>query len=38
SVFAALTGWLILGEMLSLRDMIGAGLMLAGMLTAQLWP
>ncbi len=38
SVFAALAGWLILGEMLSLRGMIGAGLMLAGMLTAQLWP
>jgi drug/metabolite transporter (DMT)-like permease len=38
SVFAALAGWLILGEILSLRGMIGAGLMLVGMLTAQLWP
>ncbi|MBW2095050.1 MAG: DMT family transporter [Deltaproteobacteria bacterium] len=37
SVFAAVAGWLILGEIMSLRGMIGAGLMLAGMLTAQLW-
>jgi len=37
SVFAAVAGWLILGEIMSIRGMIGAGLMLAGMLTAQLW-
>jgi drug/metabolite transporter (DMT)-like permease len=37
AVFAAAAGWLILGEVMSARDMIGAGLMLAGMLTAQLW-
>lgn len=36
SVFAAVAGWLILGEMMSVRGMIGAGLMLAGMVTAQL--
>ena len=37
AVFAAAAGWLILGEVMSARGMIGAGLMLAGMLTAQLW-
>jgi drug/metabolite transporter (DMT)-like permease len=37
SVFAALAGWVILGEVMSMRGMIGAGLMLAGMLIAQLW-
>ncbi|OPX38334.1 MAG: EamA family transporter [Deltaproteobacteria bacterium] len=37
SVFAAVAGWLILGEIMSVRGIIGAGLMLAGMLTAQLW-
>jgi len=37
SVFAALAGWVILGEVMSLRGIIGAGLMLAGMLIAQLW-
>jgi len=37
SVFAAVAGWLILGEVMSVRGMIGAGLMLTGMLTAQLW-
>jgi drug/metabolite transporter (DMT)-like permease len=33
--FAALGGWLILSEVLAPRDMIGAGLMLAGMLISQ---
>lgn len=33
--FAALGGWLILGEVLAPRDMIGAGLMLTGMLISQ---
>ena len=37
SVFAAVAGWIILGEVMSLRGIIGAGLMLAGMLIAQLW-
>ncbi|UCG14944.1 MAG: DMT family transporter [Deltaproteobacteria bacterium] len=38
AVFAALAGWLILGEVLTLRGVVGCGLMLAGMLVAQLWP
>ena len=36
AVFAALGGWLILGEVLSPRGMAGAGLMLAGMMISQL--
>ena len=36
SVFAALTGWLVLGEALSPRQLVGCGLMLTGMLLAQL--
>jgi len=36
SVFAALGGWLILGEFLSLRAMIGCALMLSGMIISQL--
>jgi drug/metabolite transporter (DMT)-like permease len=35
SVFAALSGWLVLGEALSPRQLAGCGLMLAGMLLAQ---
>lgn len=38
AVFAALAGWLILGETLSVRGFIGCCLMLAGMLIAQLVP
>jgi drug/metabolite transporter (DMT)-like permease len=38
AVFAALAGWLILGEVLTSRGMLGCGLMLAGMMVAQLWP
>lgn len=38
SPFAALGGWLLLGEMLSGRALTGCGLMLAGMLLSQLWP
>ena len=38
SPFAALGGWLLLGELLSGRALIGCGLMLAGMLLSQLWP
>jgi drug/metabolite transporter (DMT)-like permease len=38
SVFAGVAGWIILGETLPFRGIIGCGLMLAGMLLAQLWP
>ncbi len=38
TVFAAVSGWMLLGEGLSLRAMIGCVLMLAGMLLVQLWP
>ncbi len=36
SVFAALAGWVVLGEALSSRQLAGCGLMLAGMLLAQI--
>jgi drug/metabolite transporter (DMT)-like permease len=35
SVFAALAGWLLLGETLTAQQLVGCGLMLAGMLLAQ---
>ena len=35
AVFAALTGWLVLDERLSAIQLVGCGLMLAGMLLAQ---
>lgn len=38
AVFAAIAGWLILNETLSLRGFIGCSLMLIGMLVAQLVP
>lgn len=38
SVFAALTGWLLLQELMSGRAMFGCVLMLAGMLLAQFGP
>ncbi|QJD60673.1 DMT family transporter [Pseudomonas sp. gcc21] len=38
AVFAALAAWLVLGETLSLRGLIGCALMLSGMLLAQLVP
>ncbi|MFO7749054.1 MAG: DMT family transporter [Desulfobacteraceae bacterium] len=38
SVFAALGGWLILGEILSGRALAGCALMMAGMLLSQLYP
>ncbi|MEO1827747.1 MAG: DMT family transporter [Pseudomonas sp.] len=38
AVFAALAGWLILGETLTPRGLLGCALMLVGMLTAQLVP
>ena len=37
SVFAALGGWLLLNETMSLRQMGGCALMLFGMLLSQLW-
>ncbi|QQG64965.1 DMT family transporter [Desulfobulbus oligotrophicus] len=37
SPFAALGGWLLLGEILSGRAMVGCALMLTGMLASQLW-
>ena len=37
AVFAAVGGWLILGEFISARGLFGCGLMLAGMLHSQLW-
>jgi drug/metabolite transporter (DMT)-like permease len=37
AVFAALAGWIILGEVLSARGLLGCGLMLAGMIVAQIW-
>jgi drug/metabolite transporter (DMT)-like permease len=38
TVFAAISGWILLDEVLSFRTLIGCGLMLAGMLLVQLWP
>lgn len=37
AVFAAIGGWLMLGEILSARGLFGCALMLAGMLLSQLW-
>ena len=37
AVFAAVGGWLVLGERLSPRGLMGCALMLAGMLLSQLW-
>jgi len=37
AVFAAIGGWLILGEIISARGLVGCGLMLSGMLLSQLW-
>ncbi len=36
SAFAVLFGWMMLGETLSLQQLVGCGLMLAGMVLAQL--
>jgi drug/metabolite transporter (DMT)-like permease len=35
AAFAALAGWILLGETLTIRGMMGCGLMLAGMLLSQ---
>jgi drug/metabolite transporter (DMT)-like permease len=37
AVFAALGGWMLLGETLSLRGLAGCALMLTGMIVSQLW-
>lgn len=37
AVFAAIGGWIVLGERLTARGFLGCGLMLAGMLLSQLW-
>ena len=37
AVFAAVGGWLRLGEIISPRGLMGCGLMLTGMLLSQLW-
>ena len=37
-VFAALAGWLVLGETLSARAFLGCGLMLAGLIVCQVMP
>ena len=37
AVFAALGGWIILGETLTPRGLLGCTLMFAGMLASQLW-
>jgi len=36
-VFAALGGWMILGETLNARGLMGCALMLGGMILSQLW-
>lgn len=38
AVFATLAGWLVLNETLTARAILGCGMMLAGMLVAQLLP
>lgn len=38
AVFAALTGWLLLDELLSVQGLIGCALMLAGMIWSQVRP
>lgn len=37
TVFAVIGGWLLLGELLSLRNLTGCILMLAGMVMVQVW-
>jgi drug/metabolite transporter (DMT)-like permease len=37
AVFAGIGGWLLLNEILSMRGLMGCGLMLCGMLLSQLW-
>jgi drug/metabolite transporter (DMT)-like permease len=37
AVFAALGGWIMLGEILTRRGLAGCALMFSGMLVSQLW-
>ena len=37
AVFAAIGGWIVLGETLTARGLLGCTLMLTGMLLSQLW-
>jgi drug/metabolite transporter (DMT)-like permease len=37
SVFAALGGWMVLGEVMTMRGLLGCALMLGGMLMSQLY-
>ncbi|MBN2427525.1 MAG: DMT family transporter [Deltaproteobacteria bacterium] len=37
TVFAALAGWILLGEIMTSKGILGAGLILSGMLIAQFW-
>ncbi|NLV25263.1 MAG: DMT family transporter, partial [Deltaproteobacteria bacterium] len=37
TVFAALAGWLLLGEIMTGQGIVGAALILIGMLIAQFW-
>jgi len=37
ALFAAITGWLLLKEILTPKELTGCGLMLAGMIASQLW-
>ena len=37
AIFAAITGWLLLKEILTPKELTGCGLMLAGMIASQLW-
>jgi len=37
AVFAAFGGWMLLGETMNLRGLVGCALMLAGMILSQLW-
>ena len=36
AIFGALSGWLLLGEVMSARQIVGCALMVAGMITTQL--
>lgn len=38
ALFAAVAGWMLLGELLGVRELTGCGLMLAGMVLSQLRP
>jgi drug/metabolite transporter (DMT)-like permease len=37
AVFAAIGGWIVLGEVLTHRGLVGCVLMFCGMMASQLW-